>query len=756
MSAGIKEHGESFSRSHKRELLRPIIARARLDRCAYKNNGELPKWGTAPYPLDEQRVTAHLNGRTGCGIGFINPGQSTTRLALFDLDAHKGETPFNVMLETANTLRAGLEAIGLRPTPFISSGGSGVHLWLFWDADQDAYSVRCALKGVLANAGLSDGTGGIAAGQVEVFPKQDCLNATGPGSDGNMAIIPFWNKSKPLVDEFGLGLAIAVLGSADSVVWQPSAPVRLVVNTAPEREQGEYTTPDPHDKIARALAAIAPLADDPSHTGSGATNYDTGLKVLFSVHEASGGSEEGFELYKQWEDLNPVNAGRRKSREAWEGCQDNKEGKRITRATLYGMANKCNPEWDAPTADGMPDNLPAPNAPAMLPAFKRTAAGEIKATKDNIVQALNRPDVCGFHFHHDSFRAETMLAENGTEGWRALKDTDHTEISLALERGGFQSISKEAIRDLVAYIAEGNTFDSAQHWLNSMVWDGKPRIERFLPNYFSSADTDYTRAVSMYLWTAMAGRVLQPGVKCDMVPTAVGAQGMRKSSAVAALVPADDFFTSIDLSGKAEDTARILRGKLVAELDELKGLSSRDAEYIKSFITRQHEEWIPKYREMTVRYLRRCVFFGTSNKDDFLADETGNRRWLPFRCGMCDPAAIARDREQLWAEAREQFKAHGVMYREAERLAEAEHGAFVEHDDWDIVIEKWLHDTEPFNSGFLEGNMVLSEALGLPKGQQTRAHSIRVKKALVRLGYKPTSPRVDGTKTRGFNRPALF
>jgi predicted P-loop ATPase len=409
-----------------------------------------------------------------------------------------------------------------------------------------------------------------------------------------------------------------------------------------------------------------------------------------------------------------------------------------------------------------PDNLPAANAPEALPAFKRNAIGEIKATKDNIVQALNRPDVCGYQLRHDKFRNETMLAQYRTEGWKALKDTDYTELCLRLERGGFQSISKESIRDVVAYTAEANTFDSAQHWLEGLQWDGKPRIERFLQTYFSAADTPYSRAVALYFWTAAAGRVLQPGIKCDMVPIAFGAQGARKSSAVAALVPAPDFYTSIDMSSRDDDLARIMRGKLIIELDELKGLSSRDAESIKSFISRPHEEWTPKYRELTVRYMRRNVFFGTTNKDDFLADETGNRRWLPFQCGMCDPDAIARDREQLWAEARDQFKARGVLHEQAERLAKNEHAAFAEHDVWDDVIFKWLHTPDfagtsrPYGRDYLTASEVLIEALDLPKGQHGRVQFKRVKKALLRLGYTYENKRIDGAKTRGFEPPSLF
>lgn len=409
-----------------------------------------------------------------------------------------------------------------------------------------------------------------------------------------------------------------------------------------------------------------------------------------------------------------------------------------------------------------PDNLPAANAPEALPTFKRHKSGEILATKNNLMHALSRPDICGFQLREDTFRGEVMLAENGTDGWRSLKDTDYVELPIRLERGGFQNITKELIRGGIAHVAEANAFDTGQHWLNGLPWDGVSRIERFMPVYFGAEDTPYTRAVSLYFWTAAAGRVIEPGVKCDMVPVAVGAQGMRKSTAVAALVPDDNFYIAIDLGGKDDDLARLMRGKLIIELDELKGLGARDSEHIKSFISRTYEEWIPKFCEMNTRYPRRSVFFGTSNKDDFLADETGNRRWLPFKCGMCDPEAIARDREQLWAEARELFKADGVLHRGAELLAKAEHELFVETDEWDNAVQDWLHQPDfitgrtPYGREFLTSRVVLKEVFQIGDAQQTRPHMQRVKKVLIRLGYTYENKRIDHERRRGFTPPSLF
>lgn len=400
---------------------------------------------------------------------------------------------------------------------------------------------------------------------------------------------------------------------------------------------------------------------------------------------------------------------------------------------------------------------PQPGEPEPLPVFKRTNAGAILPSRENVVLALQRSDVCGYQLRHDVFRDEIMLATPGTDDWRAFRDPDYTELCITLERGGFKDIPKERIRDAVAYVAESKPFDSAGHWLGMQVWDGVPRVERFLIDYFGADDTPYTRAVGLYFWTALAGRVLQPGIKADMVPVAVGAQGSMKSSTVAAIVPAPDFFLELDLSSKDDDLARLMRGKLVIELGELKGLRAREQEHLKSFITRTHESWVPKFREMAVSYARRGVFFGTTNKDEFLADDTGHRRWLPFNAGTCDPSAAARDRDQLWAEARELFSTGGVQWHAAEQLARGEHDKFVVRDAWEEIVERWL-DTDdelaggkPADSPFTAVDALL-HAVRMDGRSIGQAAKDRMARVLKELGYSQTRAYIDGKRVRAYVR----
>lgn len=390
------------------------------------------------------------------------------------------------------------------------------------------------------------------------------------------------------------------------------------------------------------------------------------------------------------------------------------------------------------------------NEPPPLPKFKRDKDGSIPATVDNVTMAVRRPDVCGIEIKFDTFRDEIMFTLPGRAQWQQFSDPDYVRLRIALERGGFKPIGRELIRDVVQLVAAENPFDSAQLWLSGLAWDGVPRIATFLTDYFSAEDTEYTRAVSMYLWTAMAGRIVSPGCKADMAPILVGDQGAGKSSAVAAMVPSPEFFTEISFHEKDEDLSRKMRGRLIAEIGELRGLHTKELEGIKAFITRTHENWVPKYREFAVQFPRRLVFIGTTNKDEFLADETGNRRWLPVRVYQVQVDSIRRDRLQLWAEARDVFQKAGVQYAAAQELAVEAHSEHTIQDSWTEVVGDWLDRADdltgesPRTRKFLRVTEVLVEALGFTERNISRREEMRMGATLKALGYERKKLRVDG------------
>ena len=385
------------------------------------------------------------------------------------------------------------------------------------------------------------------------------------------------------------------------------------------------------------------------------------------------------------------------------------------------------------------------NTQAVAPVFVRDKSGRPIASADNVARALRCPAYCGLWLGFDRFRDEIMFSAPAQGAWQSFTDADYVRLRITLENRGFRPIGRELMRDVVLLVAAESAFDSAIAWLEPLQWDGVPRVEHFFHRYLGAHASPYSSAVSRYLWSALAGRVLEPGVKADMVPILVGAQGVGKSRAVAALAPSLVFFTELSLQDHDDNLSRLMRGRLVAEIGELRGLHTRELESIKAFITRTHENWIPKYREFATQFARRLVFIGTTNKDEFLADETGNRRWLPVKVGLqslADVQAIERDRLQLWAEGKALFLQGGVHYAQVESLAGDAQQGHTMSDSWAEVVANWLHEPDaltgraPCERSHLRLSTVLREALRFEDKQIKRVDEMRAGAVLRGLGYE--------------------
>lgn len=410
------------------------------------------------------------------------------------------------------------------------------------------------------------------------------------------------------------------------------------------------------------------------------------------------------------------------------------------------------------------DELPAVQEngerfPEALPPFKRDKQGRIEATVDNVRMALERCDLTGFCVRYDTFRGEIMLADHpaGSE-WRSFKDPDYFELRMRLERSDFKPVSKEMMRDAVHWIANKHQFDTAQDWLRGLTWDGVKRIDEFFPRYFKTDDTPYTRAAGAYVWTAQAGRVMDPGCIASMVPVLVGRQGSGKSRGVAAISPVREFVAEFSFHEEKLDRTRKMRGCLVGELAELQGLRTRELEDIKAWVTQTHENWTPKFIEHNVTFARRMLFWGTTNEQEFLADETGERRWLPLRVGTADVAAITRDAAQMWAEGAVRWAANGVEFAAAEKLAAPEHRTHRVTDVWENAIQSWLNVTDltgeaPKDSPHIRLTDVLTGALGLDLRHVGPREERRVGKILHVLGYERALKRVEGQPVRVWVTP---
>jgi len=239
--------------------------------------------------------------------------------------------------------------------------------------------------------------------------------------------------------------------------------------------------------------------------------------------------------------------------------------------------------------------------------------------------------------------------------------------------------------------------------LESIKWDGKPRMEHFLTEAVKAEDNAYSREVSRLIFAGGIHRAYRPGCKFDDMVVLVGRQGGGKSTLVRWLNIDDQYFREIKtIAGK--EGIETLRGVWIGEVAELMAMTKvKEAEAVKAYITAQEDSYRAPYKRHVETIPRRCMFIGTTNNAQFLADKTGNRRFYPVRCAEDGYDMLGREEElreyirQCWAEALAMYK-QGKLLPYAKRelidiIRQAQSSA--EEDDWRIgAIRTYLDDAK--------------------------------------------------------------
>lgn len=262
------------------------------------------------------------------------------------------------------------------------------------------------------------------------------------------------------------------------------------------------------------------------------------------------------------------------------------------------------------------------------------------------------------------------------------------------------------IADAIALEAQANAKDPVVDYLQHLHWDGAPRVETLFSDYLGAEDSPYTRAVARKSLAAAVARACHPGAKYDQVVIFSGQQGIGKSTFVAKL--GQKWFSDSLTNFSSKDARESIRGVWLVELGELTALDKSENEAAKQFISQREDVYRPSYGKNTVNYPRRCVFFGTSNKTEFLRDPTGNRRFWPIDVYKHPPRydirKMGEDKwlpqatvDQIWAEAVQIYKAGEPLYfagAEVE-VAEQAQATHMEIDPWLATIQAFLEQPVP-------------------------------------------------------------
>jgi len=378
--------------------------------------------------------------------------------------------------------------------------------------------------------------------------------------------------------------------------------------------------------------------------------------------------------------------------------------------------------------------------------------GNPRSTMRNTVIALQRLEL---GFSQDLFRHRKIVSGLAMEEQQGEISDDACALLRALIIEAFNFDPKaENVRDAVTQLCLEHSFHPIRQMLDSLDWDGVPRVDDWLVIYMGADDTPLNRAIGRIMLVAAVRRVREPGVKFDTIIILEGKQGTGKSTALRILAGhgnhSDNEILTLDTKAQME----AMEGVWIYELSEMSGLNKGEVERMKAFASRDEDRARMAYGRFVEARPRQTIFVGTTNEHKYLKDRTGNRRFLPVRTGVIDLEALRRDRDQLWAEAA-QMEAKGtsvVLPQELWRDAAAEQEERLEDDPW---LERLavVRGTAHGDKVRVSSSELLSHVFDIEAERQHSGHTKRLAALMRSLGWADDKFKVGRHTLRGFSRP---
>ena len=331
----------------------------------------------------------------------------------------------------------------------------------------------------------------------------------------------------------------------------------------------------------------------------------------------------------------------------------------------------------------------------------RNKSGGYQTTIDNAVVVMQGDPRLKGRIRFNEFLQRPVLF--GGLPWRSTDDPQGDpwrDVDDAGIRHYFETVWKlympDKIKDAFRLVSERDRFHPIRQYLDAQAWDGVPRLDTLLIDYLGAEDSRYTRAVTRKTMVGAVARIMKPGCKFDYALALVGPQGVGKSFLVSRISLGWCSDSLTDVTG--EKAYEQVQGVWFVELAELAALRRAEVEAVKNFISKPFDEYRAAYAHHKEKRPRQCIFIATTNKTEFLRDDTGNRRFWPVDVARRGPVkSLWKDLtddeiSQIWAEAVRDYKAGEPLFlsRELEADAQAQQEQHMADTPLSGIVQEFL------------------------------------------------------------------
>ena len=334
----------------------------------------------------------------------------------------------------------------------------------------------------------------------------------------------------------------------------------------------------------------------------------------------------------------------------------------------------------------------------------------------------------------------------------------------------YKDVTKSLICDYITRYATRNKYNPILSAIQAVQWDGQDRISQIYDIFKIPADTEegmYSRIfIRKWLMQCICGlfNTIDNPFSLDIVLVFQGRQGIGKTRFFEKLALNSQFFgEGICLDPRDKDSIMQATSKWICELGEIGSTMRKDMDSVKAFITKSTDEYRTPYGRASLYYPRMTSFVGTVNDDQFLIDQTGNRRFvtIPLQADLIidyETQIKPFDALQLWSQVyeliKDKDKASCFRLSENEkRYLEQRNSAFVKPMKAEQEVLDVLEYLQMPETGYICTTEEMTVLQFMQNNGLQRYDAGAVGKVLKKYGYESKLKKINGKPTRMINLP---
>ena len=263
------------------------------------------------------------------------------------------------------------------------------------------------------------------------------------------------------------------------------------------------------------------------------------------------------------------------------------------------------------------------------------------------------------HLQYDVLSQKTRQ-QTADGHWRELKDRDENNLYIECCEATGTDITERLFHTVLnsSVVPEVNPLREYVTALPAWTPDQPDYLQQAASMVHMKSDEEQQlwQRVFPKWFTAMVAGWLRDDVVNHQVVVLIGRQGIFKSTWLNRLLPPllQPYSTDnvdIDRLDKDEELRAAEYGLI--NIDELDKLTDRQLNKLKSMITETHVDVRAPFGRHKEKRVRVASYAASGNKEEFLTDQTGNRRWLPFHVDTIDsPYQHRLPYDGMYAQAR--------------------------------------------------------------------------------------------------------